>query len=116
MLTKLPALSEGLPTPPPEDPESEPELQISDSEPEDNYQVDQNTAEQSEGGEDDSNVLVLCPSVVPAECCSCGGVVELTVVSTADARSILESLIDTTRLNLLCSPCTEELRLIQSTS
>lgn len=67
-----------------------------------------------EGGEDDSErVLILCPFTLCGNCCSCGRVTEITVVSTSDAKDVVESLIETTRLNLVCDPCKEDLKRVR---
>lgn len=67
-----------------------------------------------EGGEDDSEpVLILCPFTLCGNCCSCGRVTEITVISTSDAKDVVESLISTTRLNLVCDPCKEDLKRVR---
>lgn len=69
--------------------------------------------EEGGGEQDGDNVLILCPYTLCGNCCSCGRVTELTIISTSDAKNVVESLIENTRVNLVCDPCTEELKRVR---
>lgn len=80
-------------------------------------QVEEYDSEQSpevsSSQEEDTDVIILSPSSVNGPCCSCGAAVQLTVIATFDAVTVLETLLESTRLNLLCTPCVEDLKRVQ---
>lgn len=103
MLNRLPDFSEGS------------EEAVGESEPEDLVDLGELSPEDFEGAgeEDSSNVIILRPTTIGCSCCSCSTVIEITVVGTSDATTVFEQLLESTNLNLLCEPCTEEYRRLQ---
>lgn len=86
--------------------ESEAGQQVEDYESEESQEL-------SSSQDEDTDVIVLSPSSVNGPCCSCGAAVELSVIATSEAVTVLETLLQSTRLNLLCSPCVEDLKRVQ---
>lgn len=55
-------------------------------------------------------VLVLRPSVVMTSCAACPRTVSIGVLGTRDGILLVDTLILSNRISLLCDPCLQEIR------